>query len=317
MSRFRKMLESWGVMSYRLLAVVIVVLVVGVGLLGLLVGGQRPLPLRLLSDYSWAVLAEEMEAMDECAECHETTEFHTCDTCHDDHGAIELSGVPFYAVVAFTGDVPEPGYVTIDEILPYPDHPHTHIPLLDFLAAQGVTAFERVTLASDDGGFVTIERPNLTQGALLMPYEDGIRFADENLHVSTWLKGITRIIVVGSETPLTVDGQATSMGRLLLGPTRSVTVEETDVMLKSELDGEIRRAKTASRVEGAPIEDIIAHPAFQRLVIRDRDGETYTLTAEEAQGAVLILMYGRVTLALPARGRSQWITDVIEITSQE
>jgi hypothetical protein len=302
--------------SYRWSAVILVVLVVGVGFLGLLIGGKRPLPLRLLSDYSWAVLAEEMDAMDECAECHETAEFHTCDTCHDDHGAIELSGVPFYAVVTFTGDVPEPGYVTIDEILPYPDQPHTHISLLDFLEAQGVTAFERVTMASDDGGFVTVARPDLTQEALLMPYEDGIRFAAENLHVSTWLKGVKRIIVVGAETPLTIDGQATSMGRLLLGPTRSVTVEETDVMLKSESDGQIRRAKTASRVEGAPIEAIVANPVFQQLAIRDQDGETHTLTAAEARGAVLILMHGRVTLALPARGRTQWISDVVEITSQ-
>jgi hypothetical protein len=150
-----------------------------------------------------------------------------------------------------------------------------------------------------------------------MPYEDGVRFASENLHISTWLKGITRIIVVGSETPLRIDGQATSMGRLLLGPTRSVTVEETDVMLKSESDGEIRRAKTASRVEGAPIEDIVEHSAFQHLEIRDRAGETHTLTAEDAQGAVLILMQGRVTLALPSRGRSQWIPDVVAVTSQE
>ena len=176
--------------------------------------------------------------------------------------------------------------------------------------------FESVTLASRDEGFVTIDRANLTPEALLMPYQDGIRFAAENLHVSTWLKGITRIIVVGAERPLQVDGQATSMGRLLLGPTRSVTVEQTDVMLKSEADGQVRKVKTAARIDGAPVDEIVANPTFDRLLVRDGDGQEHTLTAGEVLGAVLYLVRGQVTLVLPDRGRSQWISDVVEIVSE-
>jgi hypothetical protein len=179
-----------------------------------------------------------------------------------------------------------------------------------------VTDFESVTLASRDEGFVTIERPNLTASSLLMPYEDGIRFADENLHVSTWMKGITRIVVVGEERPLQIDGEATSMGRLLLGPTRSVTVEQTDVMLKSEMDGQIREGKTASRVEGAPVEAVVADPAFEVLVVRDGSGQEHALTAQEARGAILYAGRDGVILVLPERGRSQWIKDVVEVVSQ-
>jgi hypothetical protein len=174
-----------------------------------------------------------------------------------------------------------------------------------------------VTLASRDEGWITVERANLTTEALLLPHVDGVRFAAENLHVSTWLKGVWRIIVVGPDKPLTLDGYRTSMGRLLLGPTRSVTVEQTDVMLRSETDGQVRKAKTASRIEGAGLADIVADPGFDVLLVRDADGGEHTLTAAETRGAVLAQMGRRVVLVLPGRGRAQWIVDVVEIVSEE
>ncbi|MBN1260252.1 MAG: hypothetical protein JXB35_06185, partial [Anaerolineae bacterium] len=237
-------------------------------------------------------------------------------TCHDDHGALELENVPFYAVIAFAGDVPEPGYVLVNEVLPYRDQPHTHIPLLDFLADQGVTAFESVTLASDDGGFVTITRENLTAEALLLPYEDGIRFAAENLHISAWIKGIRRMIVVGPEKPLRVGGEPTSIGRLLLGPTQSLTVEETDVMLKSEEDGQIRRAQAGARIIGAPLTALLPLSSEEPITVIDTAGKSHTLSAEDARDALLAQLRGEVTLVLPARGRSQWITGVTEIQGE-
>ncbi|MGC9521536.1 MAG: hypothetical protein ACP5HG_06600 [Anaerolineae bacterium] len=291
--------------------IVLVFLAVGVGL------AFRGAPaVRLLAHYPWDVLVTEANTMNECAECHEAETFHTCETCHDDHGAIELADVPFFAYIAFTGDVPEPGFVLVDEVLPYTEHPHTHIPLLSFLAEQGVEDFETVTLMSNDGGFITIAQDQLTDEAWLLPYIDGIRFAAENLHVSTWLKGITRIVVVGSERPLTIDGSATSMGRLLIGPTRSVTVEQTDVMLASEVDGEVRRASTASRIEGAPVEAIVTQPDFRSLRVTTAAGDTHEIDRDAAEGAMLAYVRGEATLVLPERGRSEWIGGVVELTSE-
>ena len=286
------------------------VLVVAGAITATVLAAKDTSPLAVTAHYPLDMLAEEAGTMVECAECHEAESFHTCDTCHDDHGALELEGVPFYAMVSVTGDVPDPGYVTIHEILPYPEQPHTRLPLLDFLAAQGVENFESVTMVSDDQGFITVPKDQLTDQAWLLPYEDGIRFASEDLHVSAWIKGITRFIVVGEETPLTIDGEPTSIGRLMLGPTRSVTVEQTTVMLKSEEDGVIREAKTASRVEGAPL------PENRTLNVRDADGQTHTLTGEEVQDALLALVRGEVTLVLPGRGRSEWISGVVEIATE-
>jgi hypothetical protein len=302
---------------FSLLLAFLAVLTVGGIAIAVAVGVKSFAPLRLAFEYPWNVLAQEAETMNRCVECHEPAQFHACGSCHDDHGAVEMAGVPFDSLLLLTGDAPRPGYIPINEILPYRDRPGSHVSLLDFLAAQGVTDFESVTLASRDEGFITFERPHLTPEAWLAPHVDGVRFVAENLHVSTWLKGIWRIVVVGQETPLTIDGQATSIGRLLLGPTRSVTVDQTEVMLKSETDGQVRRGKTASRLEGAPIEEIVAHPAFGQLLVYDGSGQAHTLMAAEVRGAVLALVGERVTLVLPQRGRAQWIADVVEVISEE
>ena len=303
---------------------VILGLVVGGAGMARAMGSKVLAPARSALNYPWTMLSAEAETMNDCVECHEPVDFHTCETCHDDHGSAELADVPFNDLILLLGDVPEPDYIPINEILPYREQPGTHVALLDFLAERGVPEFESVTLASRDGGFVTIRRENLTAEALLMPHVDGVRFAAENLHVSTWLKGVWRMIVVGKERPLLIDGEATSIGRLLLEPTRSVTIEQTDVMLKSEDDGQVRQGKTASRIEGVPLHSLVALPDFRLLVLRDAAGQEHTVEGWETQGALLVQpmspgIDGRppVTLVLPERGRSRWVTDLVEIRSEE
>jgi hypothetical protein len=274
----------------------------------LLAGGGTALA--VAGEYPWPMLAGEAGQMHECAECHDGEELHTCDDCHDDHGAIELAGVPFFAYVELLGDVPNPGFVQIAEILPYPDMPYTHITLTAFLEAHEASDFESVTLVSGDGGFVNIEREALTERALLLPYQDGIRFASEDLHVSTWLKGIRRIIVIGHERSLLIAGEATSFGRLLLSPTRSVTVEQAAVMLVSDVDGQIRKAQTASRMEGVALTDIFTGLLYKQVVVLDQNGEEHRYLADEINGAILTTVQGQLTLVLPERGRAQWIEGV-------
>jgi hypothetical protein len=124
---------------------------------------------------------------------------------------------------------------------------------------------------------------------------------------------------VGVDRPLTLDGYRTSFGRLLMGPTRSLTIDQTDVMLKSETDGEIRKAKTAGRIEGVPVENVVENPRFEYLTVRDTEGQEYVLPAKEARGALLAQLRGRpeVVLVLPEQGRAQWISGVVEISSEE
>jgi hypothetical protein len=183
-----------------------------------------------------------------------------------------------------------------------------------FLEQQGVGEFESVTLISRDGGFITIQKENLSDQALLLPFSDGIRFAAEDLHVSTWLKGLTRIIVVGKERPLSIQGEATSIGRLLLGPIRQVTVEPAQVMYVSEQDGKVREAQTAFRVTGAALTDLFHGQDYRSVTVTQDSGKTAVLSAEELELAVLIPNSSGPTLVLPDRGRTAWIENVVEIS---
>jgi hypothetical protein len=299
-----------------IVAILAVLIVVGAGV-ALAIGAGMAAPAQVVLNFPLDMLADEAATMNDCVECHEPDKFHMCSTCHDDHGSAEMANIPFDDLILLQGDVPEPGYIPVNDILPYRDQPGTHVTLLDFLAEQGVSQFESVTLASRDEGWITVDRDNLTAEALLLPHVDGVRFAAENLHVSTWLKGVWRIVVVGPEKPLTLDGYRTSMGRLLLGPTVSATVEQTDVMLNSETDGQVRKAKTASRIEGAGLANIVADPGFDTLLVRDAGGTEHALTAAEARGAVLAQMGHQIVLVLPNRGRAQWIAGVVELISEE
>jgi hypothetical protein len=296
---------------------IVAALVAGGAIVAVAGGARVAAPARAALHFPWTILADEAQTMNDCVACHEPDKFHQCDTCHDEHGSAEMASVPFDDLILLQGDVPEPGYIAVNDILPYRDQPNTHVALLNFLADQGVTEFESVTLASRDQGWVTIGRADLTAEAMLLPHTDGVRFAAENLHVSTWLKGVWRIVVVGTDKPLTLDGYRTSMGRLLLGSTTGVTIEQTDVMLRSETDGQIRKAKTASRIEGIALRDIVGNPGFDTLLVRNAEGGEHALTAVEARGAVLAQMGKQAVLVLPSRGRAQWIAGVVELVSEE
>ena len=58
-------------------------------------------------------------------------------------------------------------------------------------------------------------------------------------------------------------------------------------------------------------------PDFDTLLVRDESGTEHSLTAAEARGALLAQMGTRIVLVLPGRGRSQWISGVVELVSEE
>jgi hypothetical protein len=242
----------------------------------------------------------------------------TCADCHDLHGAIEWAEAPFQSQIWLLGDVPQPTYFFVNDLLPYRNQARdTALPLLDFLADNGVTDFEQVAVESLDGGLVVIDREFVSEHALLVPYLEGLRFKDENQHESTWLKGVRWITVVGRETPLTIDGEATSMGHLLLGDrTTTVTERGNAVMYESELDGQIYEGLYTHRYTGVLLADLLAHPDFAALIVSDARGRTTELDAESARGAILTQVNGRTTLVLPELARGQWVSDVVGIKSK-
>jgi hypothetical protein len=295
--------------------IVFIFLLVGVIVTYLVV--VRPMPVALISEYGISTLWEEGVTMNECAECHSSEDFHSCNTCHDEHGSSELTSIGFYNVIELTGDVPDPAYVEVNELLPNQDESGTFITIFDFLAKYGVESFESVTLITSDGGYVTVEYQYLDETAILVPYVDGIRFASETIHASAWMKGISRIIIVGLETPLAIEGQATSIGRVLIeNDSVGVVVEGTDVMLANE-EKETSHAMVANIVEGVLLTSLLENPSPAAITVTSADGETFELEGSEIEGSILGIVDGEVTLVLPERGRSAWLSDVVEIESNE
>ena len=274
----------------------------------------KPTPVALIQNYGLGLLWEEAKIMNECAECHSAVDFHDCKDCHDEHGSVELAGVRFYEVVELTGDVPEHAFVRVNEVIPHQENVGSHILLFDFLAQNGIDSYESVTFITNDGGFATIEEQYIDETAMLVPYVDGVRFVTESVHYSTWLKGIKQIIVVSPERPITIEGESTSIGRLLLGESVRVTVEGSNPMLTDE-DGKTRVAYVASWIEGAPLLSLLDSPKPNHITVTDSDGNQFHLEADEIQNAVIAIVRREVTLVLPERGRSAWLTGIVQIDS--
>ena len=298
----------------RLRIFLFVIIFVALGIIITLVITTRPMPVALLSEYKLNTIWHEAELMNECAECHDGEEFHSCETCHDDHGAVELADVTFFEVVELTGDVPDPSFIRVNAILPDQENLGTHITLFEFLSQNGIVDFESVTFFTNDGGLTTIEKSYLDETAMLVPYIDGVRFITESVHSSTWLKSITKIHIIGKGKPLSIDGNQTSIGRLLLSDTIRLTVEGSDVMLTNET-GDVSHAFVANWVEGAPLLPLLKKPQTNGITITTSADEQIILTADEIQGAVLAIVRDNVTLILPDRGRSAWPTEIVAIDS--
>lgn len=294
---------------------IIVSLVILIGIIIALLLITRPTPIAVISEYGLGLLWKEADTMNACAECHNSQDFHTCETCHDDHGAVELSGVRFFEVLELTGDVPDPTFVRVNEVLPDQENAGTHITLFEFLRQYDIEDFESVTFTTNDGGLTTIESQYLDETAMLVPYVDGVRFVTESVHSSTWLKGIIRITVVSKEKPLLIDGEATSIGRLLLGETIRLTVEGSDVMLTDKA-GDTSRALVANWVEGARLTPLLANPSSEKIILTDTNGEMIEMTGLEIQDAVLAIVRDKITLILPERGRSAWPANIVRIESK-
>ncbi len=301
----KKNLGSWWIF------IIGVLLVIGVIYL---VASAAPLPYRLVTKYPIGMLVDEADQMHECAECHETESFHTCDTCHNEHGSAVFAGLNFYSTIQLTGDVSEEKFIPTNQIFLNDDAQEIdEVAINDFLKQNGVDEFASITFASNDGGFTTVEKDQLGDTSYLVPFENGVRFADEKLHESTWIKGINKIIVTGNQKDLTIGDQAYSLGELMLMDTVKFTVEQAQVMLKSEQDGVIRKGYTAERLEGIEISRLIDLQPLKSYSVTFGDDSIQDTSYEEMLDSKLLLIGKQITLVFPDKARNQWLFGVKSI----
>jgi hypothetical protein len=303
-----KRIDKWGIIIPS------VIILTGIVYL---VASAAPVPYRIITEYPFGMLMEEIELMHECAECHETEVFHACKSCHNEHGSAVLAGLNLYSMVHLTGDVPETKFIPTNNFFLEEKQKINQVTIDDFMSQHGVEDYKSITFASNDGGFTTVMRDQLSGTSFLLPFEDGVRFADENLHISTWIKGINKIIVVGDQKDLAVGEKAFSMGELMLMDTVRFTVEQARVMLKSEQDGNIRTGFTAERLEGIELNEILIIPANSKFRVDSHDGESIVKTGEELEGAKLVQIGTEIVLVFPKKSRNHWIFGVSAIIEVE
>ena len=290
----------------------ILVLLIIVGI-AVMIASLKPVPTRLITEYPMSMLVEEAQYMHDCAECHETEDFHMCDTCHNEHGSADLANLNFYSVLHVTGDVPEEQYFSIYQMFSKRNEESNKINVFDFMEDMDVEDFESLTFCTNDGGFSTITAENLGETSYLLPYEEGMRFADEALHVSAWLKGVNKIIVVTGEENITINGSGYSFGELLLSDTVQFTVEQASVMLANDELGTMKTGTTATRLEGVELKALADIDASSSVNITLEDGTTQTITGEEAIDSKLVLIGKSIVLVFPEKGRGQWIEGLSSI----
>ena len=279
-----------------------------------LVAFATPVPYRIITEYPMGMLVDELGQMHKCAECHVTEVFHTCETCHNEHGSAVLAGLNLYSLVHLTGDVPVTKFIPTNQFFLEEKQKINQVTVNDFLSQHGVEDYASITFASNDGGFTTVYKDQLSDTSFLLPYEDGVRFADEKLHVSTWIKGINKIIVVGKQKAINVEGFAYSIGELMMMDTVRFTVEQAQVMLKSEQDGNIRSGFTAERLEGIELDELLSFPENGIFKVDFLDGESIEKNSEELNGAKLVQIGTEIVLVFPEKSRNQWIFGVSAIT---
>ncbi len=295
---------------------ILLAILLGIALLtiGFVVASAQAIPYRIITKYPAGMILEEAKTMHQCGECHDTEEFHTCDTCHNSHGSAKLSGINFNTTVHLTGDVPKDLFIPSNQVFLVDKKQKDEISINDFLGNQGISSFKSITLYSNDGGFTTIAKDQLSETSLLLPYEDSIRFADEKLHVSTWLKGISKIIVVGDERKLVIDGNEVSFGELLLKDTVQFTVEQAPVMLKNEADGLIRTGYTAERLEGIEVSRLILLDDKKEYLLDMDNGTVQKLGGIELKNSKLVLIGPDIVLVFPDKSRNTWLRQIVSIT---
>jgi hypothetical protein len=271
-----------------------------------------PIPVQILTEYPFHGLLEESRKMHECAECHDGNDFHSCETCHNDHGSVTLKGIDFYSTLHITGDVPREMYLPLNKTFIMEERKNEKINIFDLLQENNINNFDKVIIYTNDGGFVTIAIDNLGDDSYLVPYEDGIRFIDEDLHESTWLKSIVKIIIISSDGKFQVNGMPITYGELLFEEAVEFTVERAKVMYKNSNNGRLKSAETATRIEGVQLTSFLSPEGDQDIEVITNEN-VLVFKKKELLNLKITLIDDQVVVVFPNLSRKDWIYGVKEI----
>jgi hypothetical protein len=240
------------------------------------------------------------------------------------HGADATTGMNANDTILLTGDTPN------DEVIPVPDifklpqidvvalkardgvgiH-YTGVPVIEFLKAYGVSDFDSLVFYADDYE-LTINKDNITNETILIPYGSSLSIEGSNLPVNAGVKNIKSIVVIGgnSEDSLSLNDRQVSYGSML--------GDGIDTMVYSRMTTGYQVGDREYQVEtgyvasGISLGDLLFKEGYTDFsnvtIIGGGATENYT-RPEVLKGNFMLTRYhGEIKLATADENAQQWIT---------
>jgi hypothetical protein len=241
-----------------------------------------------------------------------------CSECHaEGHGSVIAPDVNMKGTILLTGDTPQDEYVIVDSIFTLPQKdistlesqnasvPSRGVPVLDFLRAHGVTAFDELVVYADDFE-LKLGRDQINDNTIFVPMEYSVRILGDNMPVATWLKGVRTLVVVGGNAAdsIKVNDKAVSFGRMLDSGLESMPVSVRT--LGYEVKGKSYQYDTGFLVTGISLRDLLFKEGLTDFTSVSIDGVSLSRNGVLTGSYFLTRNNGTVVMATADKNRPNW-----------
>jgi hypothetical protein len=250
-----------------------------------------------------------------------------CDQCHEGHGSVIAPDVNMNGTLLLTGDTPKDEYIVIDDIfklkqidittLKQQDGvgvPSRGVPVFDFLAAHGVTDFDRIILYADDFE-MTLNKSEMSGDTIFVPMEYAIRVIGPNMPVSAWAKNIRTIVVVGGAAgdSIQINGKEITYGQMVADGMDSMVYNRKSLgYIGSDREYQYETAFIAPGIRLDTLLSKLGYAGYSNVTIEGPVIET-AYTRDDLSGLLVTRDQGKIKIATSQKARANWM-DVEAIT---
>jgi hypothetical protein len=241
-----------------------------------------------------------------------------CSECHaEGHGSVIAPDVNMNGTILLTGDTPQDEYVIVDSIFTLPQKdistlesqnasvPSRGVPVLDFLRAHGVTAFDELVVYADDFE-LKLTRDQINDNTIFVPMEYSVRILGDNMPVATWLKGVRTLAVVGGTAAdsVNVNGKVVSFGQMIDSGLESMPVSVRT--LGYEVKGVSYQYDTGFLVTGISLKDLLFKEGITDFNSVSVDGVSLSRNGVLTGSYFLTRNNGSIVMATADKNRPNW-----------
>jgi len=236
-------------------------------------------------------------------------------------GSVVAPNVNMNGTLLLTGDTPGDEYVVIDDIfslkqieittLKQQDGvgvPSRGVPVFDFLAAHGVTAFDRLVFYADDFE-MTLNRSEMSGETIFVPMEYSIRLIGPNMPVSSWAKNIRTIVVVGGSAgdSIQVNGKEISYGEMVSDGMDSMVYNRKSLgYIGSDREYQYETAYVVPGIRLDTLLSKLGYSGYSNVTIEGPVVDT-TYGRDELSGLLVTRDQGKIKIATSNKARANWM----------